>query len=386
MNFRNAICAFYASTTYASEYRAGLEFIRLAASLGFDLAIIADLDENSSIEILEAEAPGIKIVQIPSLVKRQSTLYRFSDLMPQAIWHLRVASWLRKQNLNLDCLWIQNGAQPWLPLTCYFGVSSTICWGPVGGGEAPTSAMMQRLPWRVKLREIFRLSIQTLMLARKFTVARKSPTTRLITIARTSEAQQQLKRQFKVDVPLIPEILDPVTENIIERTPAKSPRFIWVGQDIPRKNLPLALQIFETLRSTDFPDATLDIFGCESGSVYAKNGMTFHGWVSHIDWPSYQNDGILLLTSFREGLPSAVLEAVRHGLLCITADVGAIGGLGLPTVIVLPRDQYPNFNEKTFVDLAEVIRNHLTKSEIKIQPVSHRQKLIEFLKAEGVLP
>jgi glycosyltransferase involved in cell wall biosynthesis len=382
---RNVICAFYASTTYGSEYRAGLEFIKFAASNGFDLAIVADLEENSTALELEAEAVGIKVVRVPSLIKRQQTLYRYTDLVAQWIWHFRAAQWMRTNLGPLSCLWVQNGASPWLPLKPYFGLAGTLVWGPVGGGEPPSPAMMKTLSLSQRLREYSRSKLEKAFIDLKLAAINTLKAPRIVAIARTKEAHCQLSSILGRDVPIIPEILDPLTEVTHHRTPSKNPRLLWVGQNIPRKNLALAFQIFQYLREGTFPDATLDVFGCTAPNGEAMNGVTFHGWVSSVPWQEFRNDGILLLTSFREGLPSVVLEAVRNGLLCITADVGAIGSLDIPTIHLLPKDQYPNYSEATLNDAQSRIEEHLAQTEINLPPVSNRKKLTDYLYAEGAI-
>lgn len=382
---RRVICAFYASTTYGSEYRAGLEYIRFAAAHGFDLAIVADLDENSPDDVLEFEAPGIRVVRIPSPVTRQATLYRYSDLLPQILWHLRVARWLAHQRMPLHTLWIQNGAQPWLPLVPYFGLAPTLVWGPVGGGEPPPDAMLSHLHWSVRLRERMRSLIEGLLLRGKLNALERKGAPRLLPLARTSGAQRTLHRRLRSTIPVIPEILEPLSAVSIRRRPSQTPRLLWVGQNIPRKNLLLAVNIFHALRREEFPGASLDVFGCNRPPAVVTDGVTFHGWIARIDWASIQNDGVLLLTSYREGLPSVVLEAVSHGILCITADVGAIGSLGISTVHTLPHDEYPSYSIKTLRHVAERIRDHLAQSTISVPPVSYRDRLTNYLGAKGVL-
>ena len=381
--FHNIICAFYASKDYGSEYRAGMEFIRFAAHEGFDLAIIADLEQNSTAAELEAEVPGIQVMRFPSPLKNQKLLYQYSDFFAQAIWHYRVARWLRRQK-QVRQLWIQNGASPWLPLVPYFGVCPTLIWGPVGGGEPPPTAMMLRLPPGSRLREQIRSCVENFFLKRKFAAMLRKSAPRVIALARTADAQRQLENGLNSKVPLIPEILDPASNAKIERKKVSEPRFIWVGQDIPRKNLQLALDIFDKMRRLDFPNATLDVFGCNSNDKDSTPGVIFHGWVKRIDWALWKDDGVLLLTSFREGLPSVVLEALQNGLLCVSSDVGAIAGLGAPTIMTLPRTEYPAYSDQTIDRVVDRIRQHLSATEIDIPAISYRAKLSNHLKAEGV--
>ena len=383
--YQKVICSFYASATYGSEYRAGLEFIKFAAANGFDLAIVADLEENSSIGEIELLASGIRIIQIPSPIKRQQTLYRYTDLLAQWIWHLRVAKWIDRHTSFLHSIWIQNGASPWLPVAPYFKKSKILIWGPVGGGEPASAAMMKTLSWKDRLRERLRSQFEQIMLRGKLKAISSARAPRTIVIARTKEAQRQLSSGLGQVVPIIPEILDPLDALSLYRIPCESPRLVWVGQNIPRKNLKLALQIFNHLRYESFPDATLDVFGCDAPNCDPTNGLTFHGWVSSVPWQQFRNDGVLLLTSFREGLPSAVLEAARNGLLCVTADVGAISTLEVPTIYVMPKEQYPNYSRSTFREIERRIRLHLAQTEIHFSHVSNRQKLTNYLREEGAI-
>jgi hypothetical protein len=107
--------------------------------------------------------------------------------------------------------------------------------------------------------------------------------------------------------------------------------------------------------------------------------------VSNIDWEAFRHAGVLLLTSYREGLPSVVLEAVRNGLFCVAADTGAISGLGAATVMTLPKDEYPEFSQVTLAKVAQRIRTHLHETSINILPVSQKHLLITHLTNKGVI-
>jgi glycosyltransferase involved in cell wall biosynthesis len=378
------IIAFYASTRYGSEYRAGVEFIQIAAANGFSIAIVADLEQNDSPGTLAAAAPGISVASIPSPVRRQKSLYRFSDFLPQVIWHRRVAKWLKRQHPDVDVLWVQNGALPWLPLSPYFPVARTLVWGPVGGGESPPPLLMRELRWSSRLREWLRTTLESFALHRKQRQFRGESAPAVVALARTSEAQRRLQPLFPDgDIPVIPEILEPVQPATLDRVPTLAPRFVWVGQDIPRKNLALALSMFEKLRLEAFPGSTLDVFGA-SRDGGAPTGVRFHGWVPRVDWEGYRHDGILLLTSFREGLPSVVLEAVSNGLLCITSDVGSLSSLRLATIKTLPKAEYPKYSSDTFHSMVTSIRHHLSQSQVVLSPVSHRDLLLGHLTAKGI--
>jgi len=380
------IVAFYASSRFGSEYRSGFEFIRFAASLGFDLAVIADLEQNTRASDLTGMVPGLEVVTIPSPIKKQANLYRYSDFIPQFIWHSRVGSWLGKHCPGSDVIWVQNGALPWLPVKPYFRHARTIVWGPVGGGGHAPAGAIETFDLLARMREWLRNRIERYAIRIKTRQLRRPGVHRVIAMARTSDAQHWLRSALpRMSVPIVPEILDPVPAVRIPRMPVGTPRFLWVGQDVPRKNLALALTLFERLHSSAFPGATMNVFGCSQGRRPSVSGVTFHGWVGRVDWESYRADGVLLLTSFREGLPSAVLEAVSRGLLCIASDVGAVSSLGAHTIHVLPRAEYPHYSTETLDHVAEWIKRYLAMEIVEIPAISFRPALVAHLRAHGVM-
>jgi len=379
---RRAIVAFYASKRHGSEYRAGAEFIHFAAEAGFDLAIIADLEQNSSPSDLRTGE--LQIQQVASPVVKQRLLYRFTDFIPQLIWHVRVARHLRTLDRPLDVLWIQNGALPWLPLAPYRDVAKRIIWGPVGGGAGPAPATLATLNRSTRIRESLRSGIEGFFLRRKRRLFSDHGFPKVIAVARTHEAQANLQYMAPgKPAPVIPEILDPIAAMSRARKPTTSPRFVWVGQNIPRKNLPVALDLFARMRTQVFPEATLDVYGVSPSEADAVPGVHFQGWVSRIDWDSYRDDGVLLLTSYREGLPSVVLEATSAGLLCAVADVGSLGSLGLPTMHVLNHVEYPFYSDSTVQQLAERVRAHLASEHVEIHPINFRSRLQTYLNEYG---
>lgn len=380
------IVAFYASNYHASEYRSGAEFISFAASVGFNLAVVADLEQNDSIDDLMAANPGISVVKLPSPVRKQSLLYSYTDFIPQVLWHYRVATWLSTRYNDIEVLWLQNGAQPWLPLGPYLRISRKIIWGPLGGGNIPPRPLLRHLGPISCMREWVRNLVERLALNRKRSLLQRGGAPKILPIARTVEARASLQRLFPCQpVPVIPEILRPLRGAVIARVPCDTPRFVWVGQDIPRKNLPLALEMFGRLKAEAFPGATLDVFGVKAGRQTVPSGVTYHGWVRRIDWPCFRNQGVLLLTSFREGLPSAVLEAISNGLLCVTSEVGAIPTLNQGTVFLLPRSEYPNYSAETYTQVIAAIKRHLSSHKVVLSTINSEEPLRSYLEANKVI-
>ncbi len=57
------------------------------------------------------------------------------------------------------------------------------------------------------------------------------------------------------------------------------------------------------------------------GDYHLKNSISFLGLVDDISL-AYENSDVLLLTSFQEGFPNVVAEAMLNKVICITFDVG----------------------------------------------------------------
>jgi hypothetical protein len=231
------IVAFYASGRLGSEYRSGAEFISFAAAVGFDIAVIADLLQNDNPLVLMGANQGIEIFAIHSPVRKQSLLYRFSDVVPQFLWHFRVARWLKARYGKIGVLWIQNGALPWLPMRPYSRIARKIIWGPVGGGQGPPARLIRNLDIIARLRERARNLLETIGVNRKYALMQQADNVQIVPIARTKGACKSLETIFpNRHIPIIPEILRPIKGCAFNRVPTKTPKFVWVGQNVPRKN------------------------------------------------------------------------------------------------------------------------------------------------------
>lgn len=373
--------AFFASSTYGSELRSGFELLNFAARHGFNVAITSDIEKNDDSVSLGNLLGGVTTYVVPSLIKQHKLLYRFTDFIPQIIWHYRVARLIKQTFPDREVVWIINGAQPWLPLKPYIREGVRIIWGPIGGGEGCPDAARSNLPPMARLRESLRDLIQYFAIRLKAKIITQQPVGDIVPIARTSVAGKQLvlavKRQMTI--PTIPEILNPLkAARIVVTTTERSPKFVWVGQNIPRKNIQLAINIFTRLRENYFPTTTLDIYGTSSTNSTTP-GVCFHGWVSSVDWEKYTGTGVLLITSYREGMPSVLLEAIRSGLLCISTEVGSIGEIECPTLVTLPMNEYPEFSMSTIDQLHNEIASFLQTTEIIIPNISFENRLHLFL-------
>lgn len=379
------IVTFYASSRRGSEYRSGWEFIKFASDQGFDIAIVADLEDNIAPGGSDLLGLDIEVVQVKSLVRNQSALYKWSDFLVQQLWHRRVSKWIESNIGKVEILWVQNGAQPWQPVKGYLRQSKKMIWGPIGGGAAPPINYLMQLPLREALRERVRLWFQTQQLQRKNRQFAANPDTKVMPIARTVEAQSLIQKTLGFsDVPVIPEILWPLAAGERAKQASDSPKFIWVGQDLPRKNLDMAIKLFSRLSESHFPNSTLDVFGARREETSGFN-IRYHGWVSKINWGAYSDNGVLLLTSFREGLPSVIIEALAAGLFCVSTDTGSIGHLNSERMYLLSMKPYPEICSDDVINIANKISVYLKLEFLPKENISFDKYLEDYLRAGKML-
>jgi glycosyltransferase involved in cell wall biosynthesis len=371
---------FSISSKFGSELRSGFDLASYAVKNGFNVLVISDIEKNDDIESLERKFNGVKIYKVSSPVKRMKTLYFFNDFLPQIIWHFRVAKFIRKELVSPKIIWIINGAQLWYPINCYIKICKKIFWGPIGGGESFPKSARKTLSFFAIFRDNCRDFIQYLSLRYKVRLIHKNDSCKVNIMVRTNSARHYLSSAFGSEylLPVIPEILNPLhSRKFTFPAGLRSPRFIWAGQDIPRKNLQFAINLFTDLKVGYFPNASLDVFGVDNKNNIS--GINFHGWVSNINWDEYSGVGILLISSFREGMPSVLLEALQAGLMCVSTDVGAINEIKCKTLMTISLQHYPNYSPELINQIKDRIANYLVSNDLTLPKVSFEDRLQEFL-------
>ena len=300
--------SFYFSNLVASEYIAAYEQRQLLIKTFGNkvLSIVADLDKNINYK---------NTVKLKSLIKNQDTLYRYTDLLPQFFWHFRVFIQLLKLRPNKVFI---SGLMPWHPIYLYALLKSDVTFMGVGGsGEVINKSFFEIV------RKI--ISLFNLFLMRFFN-------NNIVIIPRTTDAELLWKDYTGNLKEIIPERVNPLKGNKV-RISSKDPiKFVWIGQDIKRKDLSLALEWYNCLKS-DFPKSELHVFGANRNIKLDQ--VKFHGWVNELDLLKYGSKWALLLSSKREGLPSSVIEVLKIGGAIISRDIGSIKMLKSKRVLII---------------------------------------------------
>jgi glycosyltransferase involved in cell wall biosynthesis len=362
---RNYVIAYYFSNKFASEYKVGYDLSKIALEADYSYIITSDLELNN----FNISGDKSRLIKIPTIIKHQKYLYKFGDFLPQFIWHLKVQSFLRKSNESIGKVWLVNGAAPWFPIRGYISTSNQFIWGPVGGGDYIKFNEAIKNGFLFFIRECLRKLVCITSILIKVNALRND---NVRIIARTKGAKKYLQKYIKTkEIVVIPEIINPIKQKLIKKQVNDLPvNFIWVGQDIPRKNLSLALSFFGLMRA-EFPDSIMHIYGVSRDNT--DKNILYHGWVNEVPWINYQN-AVYILSSYREGLPSSLLEAVNNGLLCFSTNVGSIELIKNDQIILFDR-----FFKNNLYKYAEQIRNYLKKPEIRIMKIDFSASLKKYI-------
>ena len=378
---KRIIIAYYINPSLGSDFRVGYEYVNFASINGFDCAITSDLNENISDIKPDYFYKKLKLIKIKSIVKNHQTLMKVNDFVPQLIWHFNVYRWINKNCKNVDIIWIScSSAQLWFPLKLYLKICKKLIWGPIGGGGIPSSEILQKFSLKTLIRERLRAIIDGICFQIKVDVLTRNRGT-IFLMVRTAEMKKRIEKFIPgYSAEFFPEFINLIRPKKFTRRLISEPKFIWVGQDIPRKDLGLGIEIFRRLKEGYFKNSTLDIYGVEGESL-ADEGIKYLGWIKGgIDWAQYTNSGVLILSSYREGLSTVLIEALSNGLFAIATPVGAIPLFKFENIYVLSPEDHVSLDDNTIFKIAKEINLHLSKIKWEVSGIDYSPKLSKFIK------
>ena len=337
--------SFYFSNRTGSEYIAAFEQNQLLTKTYGDsvVNIVSDIDKNIQLD---------NTIVLKSLITSQETLYKYTDFIPQFLWHFKV--FLKLMRMRPNKVFI-SGLMPWHPIYLYALLRSDVFFLGVGGSkEIINNSLFEMLR---KYISMFHLSIMRYFY------------NQIVVIPRTIDAELLWAEYTHNIKGIIPERVIPMMDDEVSINPKDPIKFVWIGQDIKRKNLPLALKWYNLIKS-DFPKSELHVFGA-SRDIPSK-GVKFHGWVNKVDLLQNGSKWVLLLSSSREGLASSVLEVLKKGGAIISKDIGSMSMLKSERVIITEDFEA----DKVFIikrlkelfkeDTIQVIEENFTKQYKKI--------------------
>lgn len=223
--------------------------------------------------------------------------------------------------------WVTIGAPPLL-----WRLPVPFVWGPVGGGQTSPPAFrgyFGAAAWREELRAWWLRVLPFLPALRR---AVRGSAILLATnreTAATLEAAGAGDVRLLVDNGLVPESIPPEPPRRVER-PVRT--LLWAGQMVPRKALPLALDVLARVR-----DLPVRLVACGDGPMRAEgqalaarlgigDRVEFPGRLSWEQMPErFREADVFLFTSLRDSSGSVVLEAMAHALPIVTLDHQGVG-------------------------------------------------------------
>lgn len=329
--------SFYFSNTLASEYIAAFEQRELLIKKYGDnvFGIVANLDANINFN---------NNVKLKSIITKQENLYKYSDFFAQYLWHFRVFRELMR--LKPKKVFV-SGLMPWFPIYLYSFLKCDVVFMGVGGSVKIINKSFFEI-----IRKI--LSLFNLIIMRLFNKD-------IVVIPRTTEAELLWKNYTRNLKEIIPERVLPLKRNKVSLKSKDPINFVWIGQDIKRKDLSLALKWFSSIKSY-FPKSEFHVFG--ASRKIKQDQVKFHGWVKNLDLLKYGSKWVLLLSSKREGLPSSVLEVLKIGGVIICKDIGSMKMLKSERVLIIE-----NFDNSK-IQLSAKLEDLFKKNKIVVEEES----------------
>ncbi len=366
----NYLVCYYASKIKGSEYRSGNMYIDFLSKKKFKNLIISDLNQNSD---YSKKFNNVKIIK--SIVNDQKLIYKFGDGLIQFFWHFKVYNYLRKQ--KVEEVWVNNSVMPWQPFFLYFFLGTKVILGPVGGGDSYLNFnFLKKFPIAF-FKELFRFFIQIIFLTlSRFLLILSFNKKKIRILARTNSAKQIWNFfGFKVKK-VIPEIINPIKQDSIyfKNLHLNKVDFIWLGQNINRKRFDLAKSFFNKISNKKL-NAHLHVFGIEGKS---NKKITFYGWQDNLNLKQKFDRAILLNFSFREGMPSSIIESVRNGYLILSSKVGSIEYIDYDWLYLffIKEIEINNFD---FEKIILIIKKYYSSSKIDLKEIDFSKLLNKFL-------
>jgi glycosyltransferase involved in cell wall biosynthesis len=190
--------------------------------------------------------------------------------------------------------------------------------GPIGGfGHVPIN-YTYRFPAVEFIQNLMRPIINYYQL--RFGRVRKAYEKASMIIAANSTSIYNLNRLYKHKTKLINETglyFDDQTQTKVNDD-FNTFKVVWIGKDVPRKMLNIALDVFKDER---FKNVELNIIGVKRQGDSYKN-IKYFGWINHKQVQDIiKSSHLLLFTSLLEGTPHVVLESLSKGKPVICFDV-----------------------------------------------------------------
>lgn len=202
-------------------------------------------------------------------------------------------------------------------------------WGPIGGANNSPWTLVKHLPWKGRLKHIFRSTANTLQMYTSCRVKKALQATDVLLTA-TTENQSKFHKLYGKESRYLPENCIDAEIRVNEEKycyPATY-NFIIVGRQDNRKNIKLFLRSLTYVKNKK--NLHVDVVGDgptrTSLQEFAfKNGLddiiTWHGQLPRTKAVQlFNNAHIHVITSISEGNPTTLWEAMSYGVPTLSLD------------------------------------------------------------------
>ena len=299
------------------------------AGRGMTVTVLTRMDNRDRIEAFERDHPNASLQFV--YVDVPTNYFKSRSMMHYMLWQwscVKVGKSLHRMR-PFDVAHHVTYANLHVPTQLWrLGVPTVF--GPVGGGQIAPRHLHRYLLEGARAERLRTFITRALpyspfhrrMLSKMGAVlAANSDTTRLI----RSMGRQDVTLMF--DVAIAESFMPAAPPQLPEHSPSTL-RLLWVGRNVPRKGLPIAL---DALAKVQFP-TTLTIVGESPDEGKLRREIADRGITDRVHWAGkrlawsevkemYLRHDALLFTSVRDTSGAQLLEAMALGLPVITLDL-----------------------------------------------------------------
>ncbi len=327
----------YACLPYAgTEPGNGWNWALHLAARGMDVQVLTVEEGREAIEAFRAEHPELQVsfsyVPVPRWLRHTTGKH-------YAFWQGAATSVARRlhRTTPFDLVHHVTYSSIHVP-TQLWRLGLPTLFGPVGGGQTTPSRLVPLFGRAARAERLRTLFTRALPYSPWHRAWLRKPAVVLTTNTDTYRLAKKLgaKRiEPWFDAALPDEFFAPRTEPF--HTAEQPVRLFWIGRMVPRKALPLALDVLARTRHA----ATLTIAGDGLPAEQVREMIAARGLTERVHWSgrrldreevrhAYQHHDALLLTSLRDSCPAQLVEAMGLGLPVITLDQGGAHDLVPP--------------------------------------------------------
>uniref|UniRef100_UPI0040294878 glycosyltransferase family 4 protein n=1 Tax=Bacteroides uniformis TaxID=820 RepID=UPI0040294878 len=373
------VLAAFISPTKGSEYSVGWNYVKhmskynnLTVVYGASGDVLGDCSEMKQYD-LEHPMPHVKFVAVHASKTTHTLNYlNRKGIFPYS-FYVAFKSWQKQAyQVAMELMETEHfdlchmvGPIGYREPGYFWKLGLPYMWGPVGGANNSPWALVRHLPWKGRLKHIFRSSVNTLQMYSSGRVKKALRATDLLLTA-TTENQRKFYELYGKESIYLPENCIDAEIRVNEEKYCRPDtyNFIIVGRQDDSKNSLLFLRSLTYIK--DKRNLHVDVVGDGPArealqEFSSQNGLdkiiTWHGQLPRAKAIQlFNNAHIQVITSISEGNPTTIWEAMSYGVPTLSLDhCGMHDTIDDESGIRIPIHSY----EQCVKDIARAIENLL---------------------------